>query len=257
MWPTGTGLRTGRLAVVYFIIQFSMGAIRVKGNRYQAMPTKGLLARNFTLPSGTLMERIAPFRECKVYSYVVDTVDYHEGRLYQTGSGPNFQGDLVTLCSCKHQMRTYLEPETWEGVWVAGFTGSTDLGSNRLFYLMRVSKAFASHRELWLSEAISDETKVAKAAHLDRFGDIYQPKNTVGDAYRHRRYLGPCKTHVHCEPGDWRKDIGYVTRHGRRAALLVGEPDYSFLFDRPTIASPFKIRRGERKSTLGELFPED
>ena len=213
----------------------------MKGSRYQAMPTKGMLARNINPPSKTLVERISPYWESTVYAYVVDTVDYHEGRLFQTGSGPNFQGGLITLCSCKHQMRTYLEPESWQGVWIAGFTGSPILRSNRLFFLMRVSEAFASHRELWLSENISDETKAAKAAHLDRFGDIYQPKNLIGDAYNHRRYLGPCKTHVHCEPGDWWKDIGYPIRHGRRAALLVGDPNYSFLFDRPMIAAPFVI----------------
>ena len=227
----------------------------MKSSRYQDMPAKGRLARNLNLTSPELIERIAPFRECTVYSYVVDTVEYHEGRLRQTGSGPNFQGDMVTLCSCKHQMRTYFDPDDWEGMWIAGFTGSTDLGTNRLFYLMRVSEAFGSHRELWLSETISEETKLAKAAHLDRFGDIYQPKGTAGIPYNHRRYLGPCKTHVHCEPGDWRKDIGYVSRHGRRAALLLGDPEHSFVFDRPTIVYPFKIGRGQKKSTLGELFP--
>ena len=226
----------------------------MKSSRYQTIPNRGSLARNLNLPSQELLERIAPFLESTVYSYVVDTVEYHEGRLWQSGSGPNFQGDFVTLCSCKHLMRTYFDPYGWEGVWIAGFTGSTDLGTNRLFYLMRVSEAFGSHRELWFSDTIPEETKLAKAAHLDRFGDIYQPKGEVGLPYSHRRYLAPCKTHVHCEPGDWGKDIGYVTRHGRRAALLVGNPEYSFLFDRPTIMSPFKIGRGQRKTTLGELF---
>ena len=226
----------------------------MKSSRYQTMPNKGRLARNINLPRQEIIDRIASFRECTVYSYVVDTVDYHEGRLRQSGSGPNFQRNLVTLCSCKHMMRTCFDPDDWEGVWIAGFTGSTELGTNRLFYLMRVSEAFRSHREIWFSDTIPEETKLAKAAHLDKFGDIYQPKGTVGLPYNHRRYLGPCKTHVHCDPEDWRQDIGYVTQHGRRAALLVGDTEYSFLFDRPTIAAPFRIGRGQKKSTLGELF---
>ena len=223
-------------------------------NFYQTMPKTGRLARNLNIKSDSLIERLTSFRGNTVYCYVVKTVEYREGRLYQTGSGPNFQGGLLTLCSCKHRMRTFLKPEDWEGVWIAGYTGSTDLGSNRLFYLMRVSQAFKSHNEFWLSDGISDKAKIAKAAHLNKFGDVYKPKRTSMRPYSYWHYLDPCKNHVHCEPEDWRKDIKYKSHSGRRPALLVGDPEYSFLWDRPVIESPFNIGRGEKKNTLGDLF---
>ena len=71
-------------------------------NVYQAMPVQGRLSTNLNLSPEILLERIEDFEDSAVYSYIVDTVEYEDGRLYQTGSGPNFQGDLVTLCSCKH-----------------------------------------------------------------------------------------------------------------------------------------------------------
>ena len=226
----------------------------MNNDAYQAMPYEGQLAQNLNLSPEAMSERIAPFQQDTVYCYVVETVKYCEGRLYQTGSGPNFQGDLLTLCSCKHQMRTYLDVESWKGVWVAGYTSRTHLGSHRLFYLMMVAQAFESHRELWLSDAIPEATKLAKASHLDGFGDIYQPTNGSGSPYLPWNYLEPCKNNVHCEPGDWRKDIKYPARNGRRPALLAGHPEYSFLWDKPVIRSPFEIRRGERRKKLSDLF---
>ena len=147
---------------------------------YQAMPSLGTLAENLNLPLDELSIRIASFQQSIVYSYIVDTVEYHEGRLYQTGSGPNFQGGLITLCSCKHFMRTFLDVESWKGIWVAGFTSSRDLNQNKLFYLMKISEASESHSELWASDLIPEETKIAKGAHLDRFGDMYQPRKESG-----------------------------------------------------------------------------
>ena len=223
-------------------------------NVYQAMPKAGKLARNVNLNPESLVERLAQYKETTVYSYVVDTVEYDDGRLYQTGSGPNFQGDLITLCSCKHLMRTFLKPEAWKGIWVAGFTGSTKLGSNRLFYLMRVSLAFESHRDFWNSVCITDDTKRSKATHLDKFGDVYQPKRTTGRPYYYWHYVSPCRNHVHCELGDWKRDIDYKDRYGRRPALLVGDTEYSFLWDRPLIESPFRMGRGQKKTTIGRLF---
>ena len=87
-----------------------------------------------------------------IYTYVLTTVeaDSH-GSFVQTGSAPNFQGGLITLCTCKHLMRTNRTPNNWECVWIAGFTGINILSDHRnyLFYLMRVKEAFSSHKELW------------------------------------------------------------------------------------------------------------
>ncbi len=229
-------------------------------NAYQAMPRTGRLAKNLNQRREALAERIAPFKKDTVYCYIVDTVEYSEGRLYQTGSGPNFQGDLITLCSCKHKMRTYQDIKSrTKGVWIAGFTNSRDRdsGSNRLHYLMMVSERFESHRELWFSDSIPEETKFAKAANLDRFGDIYQPQVESGDPYSYWNYFPPCDDHVHCEPGDWHTDIDYHDQHGHRPELLVGHPEYSFLWDKPVATAPFELSRGEKKKKLSELFPLD
>ena len=139
-------------------------------------------------------------------------------------------------------------------MWIAGFTGSTGSVTNKLFYLMLVSETFESHRELWFSDSVSEETKAAKAANLNKFGDICQPRSVSGDPYCHRSYLEPCEDHVHCDPCDWHKDIKYPDRYGRTPALLVGCLEYSFLWDTPKIESPFTIPR-KKKATLGELFP--
>ena len=224
-------------------------------NAYQAMPYTGRLAKNLNLSPQALSESIVPYRQDTVYSYIVDTVEYYEGRLYQTGSGPNFQGDLITLCSCKHLMRTYLDVESWKGVWIAGYTSVRDLGRNKLFYLMRVAEAFDSHRDLWASDSIAEEAKDTKAAHLDRFGDIYQPSKESGSPHSPWSYRGPYRNHVHCEPGDWRQDIRYRDRYGRTPALLVGDPEFSFLWSKPLLTSPVRLARGQKKTSLADMFP--
>ena len=130
---------------------------------YQAMPRRGRLAENLNFRIETLLEKIDPFRQDRVYPYVVATVKCHNGRLYQTGSGPNLQGGLVTLCSCKHELRTYPYLKSGKRVWIAGFIGSRGPVTNKLFYLMLVSQMFESHHELWFSDSIAEETKIAKS----------------------------------------------------------------------------------------------
>ena len=223
-------------------------------NLYQTMPRQGRLAENINTPLEGLLDEIAPFRQDTVYPYVVATVECRKGRLYQTGSGPNFQGGRITLCSCKHEMRAYSAIRSLERVWIAGYTGSRRSVSNKLFYLMMVSQTFESHHELWFSDCISEETKVAKAANLDKFGDIYQPKGESGDPYCHLSYVAPCEDHVHCDPCDWHKDIRYPDQYGRIPALLVGDPKFSFMWDITAIESPFKIPR-KKRATLADLFP--
>ncbi len=222
---------------------------------YQSMPRNGRLAKNTNLSAAALVNSLDGFHQDTVYSYIVATVECYEERLYQTGSGPNFQGDLITLCSCKHLMRTYLDSESWKGIWIAGFTSVKEMDSNSLFYLMKVGEAYESHRALWASSTISEEAKEAKAVHLDKFGDVYQPRRESGSPHSPMSYYRPCRDHVHCEPGDWRQDIKYRDRYGRIPALLVGDPEFSFLWSKPIFESPVKLSRGQRKMKLGELLP--
>lgn len=226
-------------------------------NFYQTMPSRGRLARNLNLPPEILSETTARFRRNDAYSYVVDTVIFHRGRFYQTGSAPNFQGGMVTPCSCKHRMRTARDAGSWKGVWIAGFVSSKYVGTHKLFYLMKVSRAFESHHEFWFSHTILEKTKRAKAADLDRLGDSYRPKRESSSPYSHQSYIAPCKDHVHRSPSRWHKDINYTKGYGgRQPALLVGEPRYSFLWNEPLIPSPpFEIPRDKKRTSLGELFP--
>ena len=222
-------------------------------NAYQPLPRLGVLARNLNLNREDLRKRLASNMDDTVYYYVVDTVEYENGRLYQTGSGPNFQGGLVTLCSCKHKMRTY--PLMAPGLWVAGFTNVSVLGRNSLFYLMKVGETFSSHSEYWNSQTVPEEAKTAKAADAERFGDIYRPRGDSEPLYSPSGYFEPCRNHVHCEAGNWMKDINYDQK-GRRPKLLMGDPEYSFLWDRIRISFPKgqPIGRGERKCNLSAII---
>ncbi len=140
--------------------------------------------------------------EATVYCYIVASIHRQGEEFVQRGSGPNFQGDLITLCTCKHRMRTFLAPEEWSGIWIAGFTSRPTGGkANYLFYLMQVAHAFESQRELWFSRDILPAAKQAKAAHLDPFGDLYKPRSRKIDRWDPAGYLSPTRNHPHA--GDW------------------------------------------------------
>ena len=218
------------------------------------MPRKSRLAKNRNLRRKPLYRKIYKFRNDTVYAYILTTIECRDGHLRQFGSAPNFQGGMITLCSCKHWMRTFRDTESWEGVWIAGYT-NRDLG-NKLFYLMRVSEAYKSHRDLWQSDRISEKTKAKKDAHLSRFGDIYQPKNDASDDFSPLEYVRPCRSHVHRNPDIWHEDIDYYSdRQGRRPALLVGDPKYSFLWDKAVASYPRTLYRGQKRAILSDLFP--
>ena len=61
-------------------------------------------------------------------------------------------------------MRTYRDLDKWIGVWIAGFAGINLFNDKRryLFYLMKVKRAYKSHKEIWYS--LSPQTRDAKNA---------------------------------------------------------------------------------------------
>ena len=190
-----------------------------------------------------------------VYSYVIASMRKHNGQFVQKGCGPNFEGGLVTLCTCKHRLRTFLDTDEWNGIWIAGFTSlPVGDGANFLIYLMRVAHAFASHRDLWFSTTISPAVRQAKAAHLNRFGDLYQPRSKGIDPWNPDGYVPPSQNHCHAK--GWAKDIDYEGVGARRAALLVGDPHQSLLWNRPMIYYAGRLPRGQKKSTLDDLFAQ-
>ena len=154
-------------------------------------------------------------------------------------------------------MRTFRDCESWIGTWVAGFTGvTTGRHRNDLVYLMRVGWAFASHRDLWHCPEIPATAKAAKAAHLRCLGDVFSPKDRAGDPHRPSSYQPPISGHSHKQNKAWHNDIHYSVRGGRSAALLVGDPKYAFIWDRPVIHCRKRLSRGQARWTLGSLLAQ-
>jgi hypothetical protein len=208
----------------------------------QPFPRAGTLAANLNLSLAALRDTLR--RESgPVYCYVETSIKYGTSGFVQEGSGPNFQGDLVTLCTCKHSMRSSRELSEWPGVWIAGFT-SVSLNPaehiNYLAYLMKVAEAYPSQIDLW--NALPPSVREAKAADRDRLGDLYRPKPSLSDPFGPQSYVPPLPDHSHCD--EWQHDLDSVD-YGRRPSLLVGDRRFSFLWSQPLIAlAPPPLSRG-------------
>jgi hypothetical protein len=161
----------------------------------------------------------------------------------QHGSAPNFQGDVLTLCTCKHQMRASQAAEDWAGVWLAGVTSRTiHDGRHWLFYLARIESAYESHSDLWTGMGAG--CRNAKAAHVHYLGDVFKPKTpppTTDARFSPARYVPPT-LHAHRwrdEDGwhnGWHNDINYYLAHRYgRPPLLVADPRRTFLWSEPVI----------------------
>lgn len=207
----------------------------------QRFPTSGVLAKNSNLPLGVVKARIHGAQD-RAYSYVVRTVNLKPDTLglEQHGSAPNFQGDVLTLCTCKHQMRSRLSADDWLGVWIAGFTSRTLHDAKHwLIYLAKVESAHDSHSDLWSS--MDAATCNAKAAHVHYLGDLFKPQTLrpTGNArFSPSRYVRP-SVHVHRKNRSdtgWHNDINYhLASKSRHPPLLVADPKQTFLWDEPMI----------------------
>jgi hypothetical protein len=192
-----------------------MSCDKGKQSDYQPLPVSGSLKKNSNLCLNRL-KRAVNQEDATVYCYVIKSVKNDNGSFRQQGCGPNWQGGLITLCTCKHYMRTLKKAEDWNGKWIAGFTTINDGnsrkdGSNRrnaLVYLMKVKVAFESHHDLWY--ALPAKTRMAKNAHKkgNILGDVFRPKGKLKDSdkYAPSSYYSPCGSHVHAEKDRWHKD---------------------------------------------------
>ena len=208
----------------------------------QSFPKAGLLAKSLDQPLEKLTDRLGRVQN-KAYSYIVRSVALNSDSQFfeQHGSGPNFQGDALTLCTCKHQMRSRLSVDQWQaGVWIAGFTSRTIHAEQHwLFYLAKVESAYDSHSDLWSS--MDADSRNAKAAHLHYLGDVFKPKHpkpTRNARFLPSRYLMP-SMHAHRKkPGDtgWYQDIKYKhVSKGGTTPLLVADPKQTFIWKEPII----------------------
>jgi hypothetical protein len=204
----------------------------------QPFPESGKLADNLSISLCTLKAKLRSATD-ELRSYVIRTVkwDRTTKQFAQKGSAPNFQGDCITLCTCKHQMRCSLECSEWRGIWIAGFTSrSTYEERHWLFFLTRVEEAYQSHADLWRS--LSPSIRAAKSAQENYLGDLFKPRGRVTGEnrfdpgcyhlpYRHVHRQDSCDNH-------WQDDIRYE-RFGRRPSLLVGDPKLTFIWQDPII----------------------
>jgi Nucleotide modification associated domain 2 len=222
------------------------------------VPSAGPIASDYGLGLRQLRQRLKAFEHEAVYFYVIDTIVTAKSGFVQTGSGPNLLGDVVTLCTCKHWMRTFRSTTDWKDAWIAGFCDvAANRGQHALVYLMRVADAYESHRELW--KHLSPHSKTLKNARVNTLGDVYEPNGNIGDAFALSSYHAPLRGHSHhqtaCDLG-WHGDIDYFGKK-RRAALLVGSPSHTFVWNRPGVRyadQKHPLGRGQKRLPLGEFL---
>ena len=229
----------------------------------QVWPTFGILKKNIDLRLTELMKKMSN-DENEVYSYVIRTIDYKGGRFDQSGSAPNFQGDIISLCTCKHYMRTFRNEKEWIGQWIAGFMGKNKIDNdeaNYLVYLMKVQHAAESFSDLWywMERNKLIKTQQAKSATIHPSGDMFEPMHELRgkDRYISKFYVEPNEDHTHrgtsstsCKKKEWQTDDIECKIKGRRPFLLVGNPHLSFLWRRPLILLNETVPRHCRKDSI-------
>jgi hypothetical protein len=245
------------------------------GKDFQPWPDKGNLGsdKHKNIGLKTLKEKLRNGRG-PVHAYIATTVkaarnpaNNSDKEFSQKGCGPNFQGDRITVCTCRPDLHRFnseknQDPDLkYRGHWYAGFTGAkVDPCENYLFYLVRVEKAFRSQKQIfeYLKET-SPEVIRAKNATENAWGDLYQPKPNVSDEWNPSNYERPVLGHCHhrdLEDRRWHEDIEYLGPC-RRVALLLGDQEHSYLWSKPLICKRSKFtspRGGQRYSTLQELL---
>ena len=214
----------------------------------QRYPSEGALVAGMNWPVAALADRIGAAPSGPVYAYVLSSVSGSAAGFQQRGTAPNFQGGSITLCTCKHHMRSGRAAVDWPGCWVAGFTSVSVSAAHChwLFYLMRVERAFESQFDLW--QALPRSSREAKAADRHPLGDLYRPLSDElagGERFQVARYQPPCPSHDHYQ--GWEDDVHYPG--GRRPALLVGAAEHSYVWSGPMVrARPeWRLGRGHRR----------
>lgn len=181
-------------------------------------------------------------------AYVMSSVQDVGGVLIHAGSGPNFQGGLLTICTCKHLMRTV--PQVHEETWVSGLAGLhvVNGAGNSLFYLAKIHRISRSQWELWkyLKTNHPPEVRLLKAARTHRFGDVFEPRVPYLTADDPRvnmveSYYPPCDNHSHHRLSEhtrrpvWHEDVDYASKSGSRQKFLIADPCFTFIWSKPIL----------------------
>lgn len=171
-------------------------------------------------------------KDCEViYVYPHHEIRLEDGQFRQTRSGPNWEGNVVTMTTCKHLMRTYSTIDRKVGSEV-GFVGVTNKleGENYILYAGVIYKRFDSNYDL--GEYLRKNHKATydiKLATNNRLGDIFEPYD-ADDKYEVLCFEDPTPDHCRAEENDskgnpkWWKDISYESRSGVRPKCLTFNP---------------------------------
>ena len=179
-----------------------------------------------------------------------------DGIFKQTRSGPNWQGGVLTLSTCKHYMRT--ANVDWIYTYIAGFTPKVGCGDSYLLFLARISNVFDSNYDLgqYMNEHHRDAW-IQKIAPQNNLGDIYMPKRKLTDKtkYNPKNYFSP-HGHVRMDMDKkwgvpkWNKDIDYEAK-GRRPVTFIF--DNVHLFQKPVFVATRPLHRSGYKGTISDL----
>lgn len=211
---------------------------------FQHFPTEGVLFGNMDLRKPKLNDCIGGLPGT-VRSYKMTSVDPDEDGLHRHyGSGPNFQGGCLTLCTCAHQIRAEKKHTgEWEGSWLAGFTTPRQCGRAWLFYLAQVERVYATAADLWtaLPSLPLPHLQQAKSTRRNRLGDAFQPNldSSCADPFDAAHYYPPMLGHSHhttASDANWKNDIEfYNSSFKRHSVYLVANPELTFLWQTPTL----------------------
>jgi hypothetical protein len=205
----------------------------------QPFPLSGPLNKNLNSSLNDIRRIDAKLQNLPVYAYVVTTVKNFRGYFGQTETAPNFQGNCITLCTCKHKDRASSPPQEicdlnakdpWQHMWVAGLCSRTIFRPRPLFYLMLVEASYVSNEAIW--HALGKP--VVKSAHQNIFGDIYEPRTNTGlGPWSESNYEPHLPTHRHnAEEREYDIERTFWNRHPR---LLSGDPEHSYLWWTPSV----------------------
>lgn len=203
-----------------------------------------------------------------IYVYPHHRIELNDEELCQTRSGPNWEGEVLTIATCKHLLRTYktLKPNT---VALVGITNKLE-GNNYLLYAGVIEGMFDSNYKLgkFLKEYYP-ETYKKKLATTNPLGDIFEPDDSIAaDPYDVFDFEEPCEDHCRFAEKDssgqpkYHKDIEYTTRHGRQPKCLTLNPvtvhtTPNFIFTGKLGRSGLALKGDDAVEQLMEMLEEE
>lgn len=208
---------------------------------YQVIKESNL--NNSLFINRNLRDMVARLKESEdpLYLFTHHEVFFTEGVIKQTRSSPNWEGGMFSFATCKHQMRTWKDPEAWVGTWLVG-VGPRAIG-NPILYIAKIIHSFPSNLDYstWL-RAKHPQTAAIKSADNNPRGDWYTPTKTLahklsmpggkyqkwiyGSFVEPKDHTRSVETYKDGTPKWWR-DIEYRS-HNRYPPVFIGMPAFVY-----------------------------